>query len=211
MKKYFLIKILALISAIVFINCIILFMIFKNQIILMISGFILAILILMICPVCILDYQLAKDIKSKMSQEIEDQNRRKYEKALKQKKNKLEKEKKKLYSIIEKEYSIEIDQDTLENLKMLMNESNRIEINKIRKTIDIEKKLFYKKIFDWADAFAFTIDGDFLIINTNTISDFINYLGSTQKLEKIIFCQHCRELINKELSYCIYCGHKLNR
>lgn len=35
---------------------------------------------------------------------------------------------------------------------------------------------FLKKIFDWADSFGFRIDGDYLIIKQDTVSDFIEAL-----------------------------------
>lgn len=46
----------------------------------------------------------------------------------------------------------------------------------MQNVLHIDKKTFDNKIFIWAREFGFIIDGDYLIINKETVSDFIDAL-----------------------------------
>ena len=46
----------------------------------------------------------------------------------------------------------------------------------MQNVLDMEKKTFDNKIFEWAREFDFIIDGDNLVINKDTVSDFIDAL-----------------------------------
>ena len=58
----------------------------------------------------------------------------------------------------------------------------------MRESLNLDKKTFLDKIYDWAEEFGFRIDGDFLKINQDTVSDFIDALdkqfSSWEKMEK---------------------------
>lgn len=57
-----------------------------------------------------------------------------------------------------------------------MNVSTRINLEMMRNTLNMNKKVFDVKIFNWASEFGFTIDGDYLNIKKERISDFIDEL-----------------------------------
>lgn len=58
-----------------------------------------------------------------------------------------------------------------EKIKEMVEVSTRIRLDMIRDVLAMNKKTFNNKIFEWAREFGFTIGGDYLIINKNTISD----------------------------------------
>ena len=58
----------------------------------------------------------------------------------------------------------------------MMEVSTRINLDRMQNVLNMDKKTFDNKIFEWARDFNFTIDGDNLIINKETVSDFIDAL-----------------------------------
>ena len=70
--------------------------------------------------------------------------------------------------------------------------------------------MFTEKVFQWAEQFHFLIDGDYLVINQNTTSDFLNDLYSEKsKLSRRglkIECGFCEMLIEYGAIICPYCG-----
>ena len=58
---------------------------------------------------------------------------------------------------------------TLERIKKMLDVSSKIKIDIMRDVLELEENLFNKKLFDWAAQFGFTIDGDYLIINQDSI------------------------------------------
>lgn len=69
-----------------------------------------------------------------------------------------------------------IERERLEKIKKIIRISNQIKLDMMRNILDLDSKMFDNKILDWASEFGFTIDGDYLIINKNTVSDFINMM-----------------------------------
>lgn len=65
------------------------------------------------------------------------------------------------------------EKERLEKIKEMMEVSTRINLDMMRDVLDMDKKTFNNKIFEWAKEFSFIIDGDYLNINKETISDFI--------------------------------------
>ena len=63
-----------------------------------------------------------------------------------------------------------------EKIMKILKVSNKIKLEMIRNALEMDQKSFDGEIFDWADEFGFTIDGDFIIINKDGVSDFINAL-----------------------------------
>ncbi len=68
-----------------------------------------------------------------------------------------------------------IDERT-KKIKRMLQVSNRIKLDMMRNALNMEKKAFDVKIFEWAEEFDFVIDGDILIVDKETISDYINKL-----------------------------------
>ncbi|MHA1987187.1 MAG: tetratricopeptide repeat protein [Promethearchaeota archaeon] len=66
----------------------------------------------------------------------------------------------------------------LEQLKSLLNMSKRIKIEMIQTLLNIEKEKLLELLIDWGVKYQFEIDGDFLIINKETLPDLIKSLGN---------------------------------
>ncbi len=76
----------------------------------------------------------------------------------------------------ERLFQAKLERKTLEKIKQIMRVSTRISLDRMQEALDIDNKTFNDKIFDWAEEFEFTIDGDYLVINKETVSDFIDSL-----------------------------------
>ncbi len=70
----------------------------------------------------------------------------------------------------------------MKEIKKLIKGADKIKIETIREKLNIEKQIFYPKIIKWASQFDFTLDGEYLILNKDTVSDFIDALD--KKFEK---------------------------
>ncbi len=68
------------------------------------------------------------------------------------------------------------EKDILEKLRKMMNVTTRIKLEMMRTYLEMDEDIFNKRIFDWAPEFGFTIDGEFLIIKQEAVSDFIDEL-----------------------------------
>jgi hypothetical protein len=68
------------------------------------------------------------------------------------------------------------ESEIIEKLKEMLEVSNRINLDMMRKVLRIDEDQFNDKIFAWAKEFQFKIDGDFIIIDKDAISDFLNAL-----------------------------------
>ena len=64
--------------------------------------------------------------------------------------------------------------DRLDKIKKLMKVSTRLRLDMMRDVLNIDPHTFNYKIIDWAYKFEFIIDGDYLIVNKDTVSDFID-------------------------------------
>ena len=49
----------------------------------------------------------------------------------------------------------------------------------------MQEEAFSEKIFEWAEEFNFTIDGDYLVVNKETIDDFMSALDAQFESWKI--------------------------
>lgn len=66
----------------------------------------------------------------------------------------------------------------LEEIKRIMQTSTKVNLDRMQDVLGMERKNFNKEIFKWAEIFNFIIDGDYLIVNKETVSNFINYLDA---------------------------------
>ncbi len=161
--------------------------VYKNYFYLELGAFILAIIILLSVPICIIDNKLNKKYikKDKLSQEIE-HLKYKEDVEIKRAEQVLEREEIQLDKL--KDILIISEKGKLEKIKKIVKVSNRVNIEMMRNALDLDKKSFDIQLIEWADRFDFIIDGDYLIINQDTISSFINMLDKQyeewEKLEK---------------------------
>ena len=70
----------------------------------------------------------------------------------------------------------------LEEIKRIMQTSTKVNLDRMQDALGMERKNFNKEIFRWAEIFNFNIDGDYLVVNKETVSNFIRYLDA--KLRK---------------------------
>ena len=64
----------------------------------------------------------------------------------------------------------------LEQIKRIMQTSTKVNLDRMQDVLGMKRKNFNKEIFKWAEIFSFIIDGDYLIVNKETLSNFINFL-----------------------------------
>jgi hypothetical protein len=68
--------------------------------------------------------------------------------------------------------------ENLEEIKRIMQTSTKVNLDRMQDVLGIERKNFNKEIFKWAEIFNFHIDGDYLIVNKETVSNFISFLDA---------------------------------
>jgi Leucine-rich repeat (LRR) protein len=76
----------------------------------------------------------------------------------------------------------------IEMIRKMMTVSTKIKLEMMRDALKMDESIFNQKIFDWAANFGFVIDGDYLVINKDTVDEFLTSLDSqfsdwTQKEE----------------------------
>lgn len=64
----------------------------------------------------------------------------------------------------------------LEKIRKMMEVSSRIKLDMMQNVLKIDKSTFSNKIFEWARQFNFIIDGDYLNIDKDSVTDFITEL-----------------------------------
>ena len=78
-------------------------------------------------------------------------------------------------------------QETIQKIKKMLKVSTRIRLDMMKETLRMDEYTFNDIIFDWAEKFGFTIDGDYVVINKDSVSDFIDSLDKQFiKWEKIV-------------------------
>jgi len=68
--------------------------------------------------------------------------------------------------------------DNLEEIKRIMQTSIKVNLDRMQDVLGMERKNFNKEIFRWAELFNFNIDGDYLVVNKETLSNFLSYLDA---------------------------------
>ena len=76
----------------------------------------------------------------------------------------------------EKEPVIKYLDERTKKIERMLQVSNRINLDMMKNALNMEKKAFDVKIFEWAEEFGFIIDKDILIVDKDAISDYINKL-----------------------------------
>ena len=106
------------------------------------------------------------------------------------------------------------ERDKFKQLKTMLKVSNRLKLKMMRTTLGLEKESFNNKIFEWAKRFEFTIDGDYIIINKDTISAFLHHLKSLENRDRGYVknnnteCSFCGNKFDLKKEVCPYCGNK---
>ena len=58
----------------------------------------------------------------------------------------------------------------------MVNVSDRLSLDMMRRALKIKEETFLDNIFKWAAEFGFRIDGEYLVINKDTVEEFIDVL-----------------------------------
>ncbi len=105
------------------------------------------------------------------------------------------------------------EKEKIDRVKSMMEVSHKLRLDMVRTALDMNDKLFTEKVFQWAKQFNFLIDGDYLIINQETATDFLNDLSTgTNILSRRgikIRCRFCERLIEYGARICPYCGKEI--
>ncbi len=81
----------------------------------------------------------------------------------------------------QREELLEHESDIAQKIKLMLDVSKRISLDRMQDVLEMEKKAFNKRIFELAKQFGFIIDGDYLIVNKDTVSDFVDSLEKSFK------------------------------
>ncbi len=61
----------------------------------------------------------------------------------------------------------------MKKLQQIIKVSNKLAVERIAQVLEMSIDETWKRVFDWAEKFQFTIDGDFILFNKDTVSAFI--------------------------------------
>ena len=110
----------------------------------------------------------------------------------------------KMYKESEKLKAKDLEKERIDQIKQMIAVSTRLKLKMMRIALDMEEKTFTEKIFEWAKKFNFIIDGKYLVVNPEYISDFLQDLGEDQ-IHKVQ-CAFCQKFIEPNVKVCPYCG-----
>ena len=114
----------------------------------------------------------------------------------------------KSYKISELKKEQKLERKQLKQIKSMLEVSSKLRLDLMRNALEMDKKSFSNKIFDWAKKFNFIIEGDYLIVNPENVDKFLDDLfvmGSQEKIQ----CKFCQKLITSDSKNCPYCGVKI--
>lgn len=66
--------------------------------------------------------------------------------------------------------------ETIRKIEQIVKVSDRVKLDMMRKTLKMTEEAFLERIYNWAERFNFKIDGDYLVINKETVDSFLNEL-----------------------------------
>jgi len=101
----------------------------------------------------------------------------------------------------------DLEKERFDQIKAMLAVSTRLQMKMVRIALNMDEKIFTKKIFEWAKKFNFVIDGDYLIVNPEFISEFLQDLGEDQSQK--VQCAFCQKFIEPNVKVCPYCGVNL--
>jgi hypothetical protein len=117
------------------------------------------------------------------------------------------------YKVSEQIHREKEEKERIEQLKSMLQVSNRLKLDMMRIALDMDDKEFTKKVFEWAEKFKFIIDGEYLIVNYDTIPEFLDDLSSGfstfRRSEIKVKCQYCENFIDFDAKICPNCGKEL--
>ncbi len=61
----------------------------------------------------------------------------------------------------------------MKKLQQIIKVSTKLAVERIAQVLELPVEETWKRVFDWAEKFQFTIDGDYILFNKDTVNDFI--------------------------------------
>ncbi len=61
----------------------------------------------------------------------------------------------------------------MKKLQQIIKVSNKLAVERIAQVLELSVDETWERVFDWAEKFHFTIDGDYILFNKDTVNDFI--------------------------------------
>jgi hypothetical protein len=107
--------------------------------------------------------------------------RRKKEKQIERERHEREKKKKMEEKELKKIQQKKLSKESYDKIKQMLKVSTRLKLDLMRNTLGMSKYVFNNLIFNWAEEFNLTIEGDEIIINKETVNDLINALDQKFK------------------------------
>ena len=102
------------------------------------------------------------------------------------------------------------EKEKIDRIKSMIQVSSKLRLDLMRTALEMDKKLFAEKVFQWAKQFNFVIEGDYMLINQDTTSDFLNDLTTESSILSRrglkIKCRFCEKQIEYGAIICPYCG-----
>jgi len=77
-----------------------------------------------------------------------------------------------------------VKQNRKKKVKEIVKKTSKVELNLIRKVLRMEKKTYLKDIVAWSEEYGYTVEGDYLLIPDNKISNFIESLMQDKPFAK---------------------------
>jgi hypothetical protein len=116
----------------------------------------------------------------------------------------------KIYKTSEQTRLQKEEKEKIDRIKSMIQVSSKLRLDMMRTALELDEKMFTEKVFQWAKQFNFIIEGDYLLINQNTTTDFLNDLSTESSILSRrglkIRCRFCENLIEYGAMICPYCG-----
>ncbi|MFX0075629.1 MAG: hypothetical protein ACFE96_09315, partial [Candidatus Hermodarchaeota archaeon] len=117
----------------------------------------------------------------------------------------------KIYKISEQTRLQKEEKEKIDRIKSMIQVSSKLRLDMMRTALEMDEKLFTEKVFQWAGQFNFIIEGDYLLVNQDTATAFLNDLSTESSILSRrglkITCRFCENLIEYGAMICPYCGN----
>jgi hypothetical protein len=98
----------------------------------------------------------------------------------------------------------------VDQIKEMLRVSSKLKLDMMRVALEMDEKSFSTRVFEWAKKFNFVIDGDYLIVDSAHIDEFLENLDEIQGLNNKFLCKYCQKKIDPDSIKCPYCGVKID-
>lgn len=104
----------------------------------------------------------------------------------------------------------ESKKEQISQIKSILAVSNRIKLNMMRIALNMDEQSFSENVFKWAKQFNFIIDGENIIVDYDSIPQFMDNLATgfsfSERSYVKVKCSNCGKKIDYNAKICPYCG-----